>query len=352
MTNQTHKEKMQEAKKIYFTEDFRAFMRKMQGLTDEDFQAPVPRIKEKILSATEKDPLEMFERIMREVESEWDRPSPLPVNSDWHHFIVPGVGGKLGFKIAFDQKNFGGLRRRINMKKLIILATAFVLAGAAGVAGQTFDQRVSEARRHMRVACQAVQQIVKTAVVERSGIKEAAAGEAAEAERLWTGLAKEYATAVPAGYAGDPGWAQRLEDVRLNIARMGKEISAGEWRPAFLSCAHACNLITTMHEANGVTLAIDAMSALRKKVGFARGLLAAGKPDKARALVKEILAARDAVLLTPGPVTSNREAYLGALPELSLAVDALAEAVRSGSDMKTALESLAALVERVYELAI
>jgi hypothetical protein len=91
MTNQTHKEKMQEAKKIYFMEDFRAFMRKMQGLTDEDFQAPVPRIKEKILSATEKDPLEMFERIMREVESEWDRPSPLPMNSDWHHFIVPGV---------------------------------------------------------------------------------------------------------------------------------------------------------------------------------------------------------------------------------------------------------------------
>lgn len=204
----------------------------------------------------------------------------------------------------------------------------------------------------MRAACQAVQQVVKTAVAERPGIKEAAAGEAAEAERLWTGLGKEYASSVPEGYAGDPSWAPRLEDIRLNIARMRKEITADEWRPAFLSCAHACNLITTIHEANGVTLAIDAMSVLRKKVGFARGLLAAGKPDKARALIKEILAARDAALLAPPPVTSSRDAYLEALPELSQATDALAAAGRGESDMKTTLDKLAAVVERVYELAI
>lgn len=91
MADQTHKEKMQEAKEIYFMEEFRAFMRKMQGLTDEDFQAPVPRIKEKIMKAPEEGLLEMFERIMSEVESEWDRPAPLPVNSEWHHFVVPGV---------------------------------------------------------------------------------------------------------------------------------------------------------------------------------------------------------------------------------------------------------------------
>jgi hypothetical protein len=239
------------------------------------------------------------------------------------------------------------------MKKAIIFTTAFILAGTAGAATDTtFDQRVSEARRHMRAACQAVQKIVKTAVAERPGIKEAAAGAAAEAERLWTGLAKEYSSSVPEGYAGDPSWTQRLEDVRLNIGRMRKDIASDEWRPAFLSCAHACNMITTMHEANGLTLAIDAMSVLRRKVGFARGLLAAGKPDKARDLVKEILAARDAVLLAPPPVTSSREAYLEALPELSHSVDAMAGAVRGGSDMKKALDSLTALVERVYELAI
>jgi len=238
------------------------------------------------------------------------------------------------------------------VKKLGILATALFLAGAGSISGQSFDQRVSEARRHMRAACQAVQQIAKTAFAERPGIKEAAAGEAAEAERVWTGLAKEYASSVPEGYAGDPSWAQRLEDVRLDLVRMQKEIAEGEWRLAFLSCAHACNWITIMHEANGVTFAIDAMSVLRKKVGFARGLLAAGKPDKARALLKEILAARDAVLLAPPPATPNREAYMEALPGLSLATDALAAADRGEFDMKTALDKLAAFVERVYELAI
>jgi len=243
-------------------------------------------------------------------------------------------------------------KRRFRIKRIVFLAAAFVLAGAADVAGQTFDRRVSAARQHMRAACQAVQRIAKAAVAERSGIKEAAVGEAAEAERLWTSLAKEYSTTVPEGYAGDPSWAQRLEDIRLNVARMRKDIAADEWRPAFLSCAHACNLITTMHEANGVTLAIDAMAALRKKVGFATGFLTAGKPDKARALIKEILAARDAVLLAPPPVTSSRDAYLEALPELSLATDALAAASRGEFDMKTPLDKLAAVVERVYELAI
>ena len=128
-----------------------------------------------------------------------------------------------------------------------------------------------------------------------------------------------------------------LGSVSHNIARMGKEICAAKWRPAFLSCAHACNLITTMHEANGVTLAIDVMAALRRKVGFARGLLASGKPEKARSLVKEIMAARDAVLVAPPPVTSTREAYLEALPELSRLIDGLAVPVGDGSGLKTAL---------------
>jgi len=185
------------------------------------------------------------------------------------------------------------------MKKVLALASVVFIVGTAAAADRAFDQRVSEARRHTRAACQAVQGIAKAAPAERAAMTEAAAGEAVEAERLWTGLAKGFSATVPEGYAGDPAWARRLEDIRLNIVRMGKEMSADQWRPAFLSCAHACDLLTAMHEANGVTLAIDAMSVLRKKVGFARGLLAAGKPEKARALVKEILEAGDAVLLAP-----------------------------------------------------
>lgn len=231
------------------------------------------------------------------------------------------------------------------MKKSLIFAAVLMFTASVVLAGQNFDQRVSEARRHKREACQAVQKAVKTAGDERPAFKEFAAAEASDAERLWAELAGEYGASVPEGYAGDPGWAQRLEDVRLDLVRIQKEIAEGEWRLAFLSCAHACNLITTMHEANGMTLAIDVLAVLRKKVGFARGLLASEKPEKARALVKEIMAARDTVLLVPPPDTWTREAYLEALPELWHSVDALARAVSDRSDLKTALDKLAIIVE-------
>lgn len=91
MEQKTMKEKMEEAKKIYFMKELRSFMRNMQGLTDEDFEKPVPGIKKKILKSKETDPLEMFERIMRELVSEWEKPTPPPVNADWHHFIIPGI---------------------------------------------------------------------------------------------------------------------------------------------------------------------------------------------------------------------------------------------------------------------
>jgi len=85
------KHKMEEAKSIYYMAEFRSFMRNMQGLTDEDFNKPVFSIVEKILYSHETDPVEMFERIMKELVSEWEGGAPLPVNSEWHHFIVPGV---------------------------------------------------------------------------------------------------------------------------------------------------------------------------------------------------------------------------------------------------------------------
>lgn len=238
------------------------------------------------------------------------------------------------------------------MKKLAVVAATVLVASSTALGDQSFDRSVSEARRHMRDACQALQNIMKTEAPERPALEKKAAAEAADALGLWSGLAKNYAQTAPQGYAGDPGWAQRLEDVRIDIARMGKEISEGEWRPAFLSCAHACGLLATMHEANGVTLAIDAMAVLRKKVGFARGLLTAGKPASAVSLVKDILAARDGVLMAPLPDTPYRDAYDAALPELSLLIDNLAKAARGGADLKAPLDRLAQYVERVYELAI
>jgi hypothetical protein len=238
------------------------------------------------------------------------------------------------------------------MKTLITACALAVAAGTATAGESNFDVRVSEARRHMRAACQAVQKLPKASASEAPALERTAASEVATAVDLWTAVAKEFSTTVPAGYAGEPGWAQRLEDVRLDLVRMQHEIGAGQWRPAFLSCAHACTWITMMHEANGVTLAIDAMATLRKKVGFLKGLLASAAPDRARPLVKDVLAARDAVLLAPPPEGPTRDAYLVALPELSHAVDAVADAARAGADLKAPVAALAAVVERVYELSI
>jgi hypothetical protein len=238
------------------------------------------------------------------------------------------------------------------MRRSLAFALVLLAAGHATAAEQGFDQRVSEARLHMRAACQVVQQAANVPAADQAGLTARALDEASQAERLWTDLAKAYAARIPEGYAGDPAWARRLEDIRLNIARMRSDIAAGGWRPGFLSCAHACSLIAAMHEANGVVLAIDTMTTVRKKVGLARGLLAAGSTSKALSLVKEIMAARDAVLLSPAPNTPSRDAYLAALPELTQAVDALAAAVRNGADVKVGFDRLAPIVERVYELAI
>jgi hypothetical protein len=230
-----------------------------------------------------------------------------------------------------------------------LLAAASLAAAEVPV---SFDARVSEARRSMRASCQAVQKLPSASAAETPALERAATGSVATAVKLWTSLTEEYGKAVPEGYAGEPGWAQRLEDVRLDLVRMEREIAAREWRPAFLSCAHACTWITMMHEANGVTLAIDAMTGLRRKTGFLKGLVASHKPERARVLVKEVLAARDAVLLAPPPSGTTRDSYLAALPALSRAVDLVAETARSGGELAKPVAELSAVVERVYELAI
>jgi len=91
MDPQVMKQKMKEARGIPYMAEFKHFMRTMQGFTDDDFAAPVSPLKKKVLAARETDPLAMFERIMDEATREWTNPNPLPVNTEWHHFIIPGV---------------------------------------------------------------------------------------------------------------------------------------------------------------------------------------------------------------------------------------------------------------------
>ena len=237
--------------------------------------------------------------------------------------------------------------------KTPLAALAVTLIAATVTANDlTFDARVSTARRHMRAACQAVQQVPKAAGAGAATLEQTAAREVAAAVDQWTALVNAFSTTPPAGYAGDPGWAQRLEDVRLDLVHMQREIAGKQWRPAFLACAHACTWITMMHEANGVTLAVDAMATMRKKAGFLKGLLASAAPERARPLVREVMAARDAVLLAPPPDGATHDAYVAALPELSSAVDAVAAAARSGTGLKPSAAALTAVVERVYELSL
>ena len=90
MEQETMKEKMAKAKKIYLEKDFRAYMRGMQGFDDEDFEKVKPIIRKKVIDAKEQDPYEMFERILRDLSLEWGKQN-FPVHADWHHYLVPGV---------------------------------------------------------------------------------------------------------------------------------------------------------------------------------------------------------------------------------------------------------------------
>jgi hypothetical protein len=85
------KEMMKKSESLYYAKDFREFMRSMQQCTDEDFKEKVPEIKEMITNSNETNPLLMFEMVMSAVEQSWDKPTPLPTNNEYHHFVIPGV---------------------------------------------------------------------------------------------------------------------------------------------------------------------------------------------------------------------------------------------------------------------
>lgn len=90
MEEKSNREKMADAKKIYFVDDFRAHMRRQQGFSDEDFSEVSPLIKKRILKSEETNPLELFEHTLDEVALKWNKPT-FPLHADWHHYIVPGA---------------------------------------------------------------------------------------------------------------------------------------------------------------------------------------------------------------------------------------------------------------------
>lgn len=90
MEEKTLKERMAEARQIYFEREFRSYMRGIQGFRDEDFERVAPIIKRRVIESKEEDPYQMFENILRELSLRWEKPN-FPVHADWHHYMLPGI---------------------------------------------------------------------------------------------------------------------------------------------------------------------------------------------------------------------------------------------------------------------
>jgi len=232
---------------------------------------------------------------------------------------------------------------------LLVGAALFVTTGLCRASD--FDARVSAARRSMRASCTAVKKAMKAPEEKVAQLRASAVEDAKQAETAWQRIRDEFANTVPSGYAGDPMWKRRLEDIVLNMQKMRSSLENGELRAGFLACAHTCGMIGVMHQANGVRLPVDAMASLRKHVKVLEGLVTTDEAAATR-VVPEVLRLRDQVLLTPISDAASRQAYVKALPDLSAAVDVVAAAVRGEGDLVSATHDLRALVESVYASAL
>ncbi len=78
------------AKKIYYKADHQDYMRNLRGVSKQDLYELVLKMKELIMSSTEKDPVQMFFHIVEQLER-WEGGASVPIHGEWHHFLVPGV---------------------------------------------------------------------------------------------------------------------------------------------------------------------------------------------------------------------------------------------------------------------
>jgi hypothetical protein len=110
------KEKMEEAKLIYYEKEFRHLMRSMQGFTDEDFNDSVTVGMSAIKEASGTDVYEIFERCIEKIKESWKK-EKFPAHADWHHYIVPGAVlvalRNAGYPIS-DKDIKEGIRRGVN----------------------------------------------------------------------------------------------------------------------------------------------------------------------------------------------------------------------------------------------
>ncbi len=213
--------------------------------------------------------------------------------------------------------------------------------------------RVTEARRSLRQACRASERLLTARQEARTALELSARKDVAAALGRWTSIVRDFGPAAPTGSSSDPACGRRLEEVRLDLARMRDQLEGCDFRGAILSCRRATSALGALNESGGVVLAIDSVAALRRKTGYVRGIVLAGRSEQVPSLVAGLLAARDAVLAAPPPPGPSRRAYLRLLPELNRRVDAVVVAVeRPGVDLLGPIERLRDLVEELYDRAI
>lgn len=239
----------------------------------------------------------------------------------------------------------------------VLVALGLVGAAAAAEADDrvpqaVFDARVSDSRRSLRQACRASERLIAEAGEAVPGLERRAEKSVGAALERWNALAREFVSTVPAGYTGDPAWGRRLEDVRRDLSRMKDEVEVRDFRSAVLSCRRVTCALGEMHEANGVSLAIDRVAELRRKTAYVRGLVLAGKEIQIPPLIPSLLLARDAVRSTPPPARADRQEYSRLLRRLSRGTDALAAAARVGDDLGLPIEQLRVVVDELYDEAL
>ena len=84
------KDRIKKAKDIYHRAEHQDYMRTQRGVSKQDLQELVLKMKGLIMSSTEKNPAKMFFDIVGQLEK-WKTGVSIPIHGDWHHFLVPGV---------------------------------------------------------------------------------------------------------------------------------------------------------------------------------------------------------------------------------------------------------------------
>ncbi len=61
------------------------------GLTMKDYQGFMPIIFDVVPKRTEKEPILMYENVIKELSKRWTASKQLPFHGPWHHGLVPGI---------------------------------------------------------------------------------------------------------------------------------------------------------------------------------------------------------------------------------------------------------------------